>query len=381
MSTLLVWREKLQEIYARYSAYILKVLQFLLGLLLFGLINANVGFMEMASSVACTAGLAVICTFFPMIVMVMAATVLVLVHFYALSMPIAAVSLVIFLLMDIFYFRFTPKKAWIVLLSAIAFGLKIPFVVPVIFGLLGTPVWIVPAACGIISFYMIDYVKTSATVLRSADADSMADSLISFTRQVFSSKEMWLMVGAVVIGILVVNVVRTRAVNHAWKIASAVGSVVCVTVASAGNIVLETGISYTTIIASAVLGIVVGLVLELIFFSMDYSRTENIQFEDDEYYYYVKAVPKVGVSAPEKEVKRITGRKSQEDKNAGAQSRPERTGQAAAGNAGSPGRSAQPGRSANTAPGGSVDTNTEEILLTSSLGKELVLLQENDRTE
>lgn len=381
MSTLLVWREKLQEIYARYSAYILKVLQFLLGLLLFGLINANVGFMEMASSVACTAGLAVICTFFPMIVMVMAATVLVLVHFYALSMPIAAVSLVIFLLMYIFYFRFTPKKAWIVLLSAIAFGLKIPFVVPVIFGLLGTPVWIVPAACGIISFYMIDYVKTSATVLRSADVDSMADSLISFTRQVFSSKEMWLMVGAVVIGILVVNVVRTRAVNHAWKIASAVGSVVCVTVASAGNIVLETGISYTTIIASAVLGIVVGLVLELIFFSMDYSRTENIQFEDDEYYYYVKAVPKVGVSAPEKEVKRITGRKSQEDKNAGAQSRPERTGQAAAGNAGSPGRSAQPGRSANNAPGGTVDTNTEEILLTRSLGKELGLLQENDRTE
>ena len=144
---------------------------------------------------------------------------------------------------------------------------------------------------------------------------------------------------------------------------------------------LETGISYTTIIASAVLGIVVGLVLELIFFSMDYSRTENIQFEDDEYYYYVKAVPKVGVSAPEKEVKRITGRKSQEDKNAGAQSRPERTGQAAAGNAGSPGRSAQPGRSANNAPGGTVDTNTEEILLTRSLGKELGLLQENDRTE
>ena len=70
MSTLLVWREKLQEIYARYSTYILKALQFILGLILFGVINANVGFMEMASSVFCTAGLAVICTFFPMIVMV-----------------------------------------------------------------------------------------------------------------------------------------------------------------------------------------------------------------------------------------------------------------------------------------------------------------------
>lgn len=46
MSTLLVWREKLQNIYAQYSIYIRKALQFVLGLVLFGLINSNVGFME-----------------------------------------------------------------------------------------------------------------------------------------------------------------------------------------------------------------------------------------------------------------------------------------------------------------------------------------------
>ena len=81
MSTLLVWREKLQEIYAKYSTYILKALQLILGLVLFGLINANIGFMKMASSVFCTVGLAVICTFFPMIIMVTAAAALILVHF------------------------------------------------------------------------------------------------------------------------------------------------------------------------------------------------------------------------------------------------------------------------------------------------------------
>ena len=105
MSTLFVWREKLREIYAKHSTYILKALQLILGLVLFGLINVNIGFMEMASSVFCTVGLAVICTFFPMIVMVTAAAVLILVHFYSLSLPIAAVSLVIFLMMYIFYFQ------------------------------------------------------------------------------------------------------------------------------------------------------------------------------------------------------------------------------------------------------------------------------------
>ena len=27
-------------------------------------------------------------------------------------------------------------------------------------------------------------------------------------------------------------------------------------------------------------------------FSLDYRRTENVRFEDDEYFYYVKAIPK-----------------------------------------------------------------------------------------
>lgn len=334
MSTLLVWKERLQKLYASYSVYILKGIQFVMGILIFGLINYNIGFMKMASSVLCTIGLAVICTFLPMLVMTMAAALLILVHFYALSLPIAIVSAVIFLLMYIFYFRFTPKKSWLVLVAALAFGLKIPFVIPVAFGLMGTPVWIVPAACGIISYYMVDFVKGSATALKSADADGIAASLMSFTKQVLGNKEMWLMIMAVAIGILVVNVVRSRAVSNAWKIASASGSVVCVIVAAAGNMILEGRLSYASMVVSAVLGIILGLVLEFLFFSVDYSGTENIQFEDDEYYYYVKAVPKVGVSAPEKQVKHIT-----EDS-------------------------------------GNKNRNTEDILLTRSLSKELGIEKE-----
>ncbi len=73
-----------------------------------------------------------------------------------------------------------------------------------------------------------------------------------------------------------------------------------------GNMVLELHISYGTIILSSIIGILLGFVLELVFFSVDYSRTERVQFEDDEYYYYVKAVPKVVVATPEKTVKHIT---------------------------------------------------------------------------
>ena len=101
-------------------------------------------------------------------------------------------------------------------------------------------------------------------------------------------------------------------VDHSWKIASATGAAVCVIVGASGNISLGLHMSYTMMIFSGILGVVIGLFLEVFFFSVDYSRTENVQFEDDEYYYYVKAVPKVGVAVPEKKVKRITENQPQE---------------------------------------------------------------------
>lgn len=46
-----------------------------------------------------------------------------------------------------------------------------------------------------------------------------------------------------------------------------------------------------------------GFVLEFFFMNLDYARTERVQFEDDEYLYFVKAVPKRQVASSEKTVK------------------------------------------------------------------------------
>jgi len=41
---------------------------------------------------------------------------------------------------------------------------------------------------------------------------------------------------------------------------------------------------------------------------VDYQRTELLQFEDDDYYYYVKAVPKLSVSESNKNIKHINSK-------------------------------------------------------------------------
>ena len=54
MNSLFVLRERIKQVYASYSSYIIKFAEFIMGLLVFGMINSNVGFMKSASSLVCT---------------------------------------------------------------------------------------------------------------------------------------------------------------------------------------------------------------------------------------------------------------------------------------------------------------------------------------
>lgn len=308
MSTLLVWREQLQIFYAKYSVFIRIAFQFIMGLMVFYLINTNVGFMEKAASTACTAGLAAVCAVLPMIVMVMAATALLLLHFYTLSLPVAIVAALLFLLMYIFYFRFSTGKAWLVLLTAVSFALDVPLAVPIAVGLMGTPVCMVPAVCGTFSYYMILLVKGSSSTFKAGDEVQMVETLVAFAKQSIMNQEMWVMTAAVAVCILLVYCVRTLSVDHAWKIASVVGAAAGIVIGVMGNVTLNLHIALAPLVISGLLGVGIGLVLELVFLSVDYVRTERLEFEDDEYHYYVKAVPKIGVTAPQKSVKHINER-------------------------------------------------------------------------
>ena len=85
-----------------------------------------------------------------------------------------------------------------------------------------------------------------------------------------------------------------------------------IVVVAIGDVAMGVHASYGSLIFGSIGAAVIGVILELFFLSVDYSRSENLQYEDDEYYYYVKAVPKIVVSTPEKTVKRINERQETE---------------------------------------------------------------------
>jgi hypothetical protein len=116
---------------------------------------------------------------------------------------------------------------------------------------------------------------------------------------------MVVMLAAFAITVIVVYLIRRMSIDHSWSIAMAAGTMLDLSILLVGDLIYETNISVLGVILGSVLAIAVAKVIEFFRFCVDYSRTEKVQFEDDEYYYYVKAVPKMTVAAPTKTVKRI----------------------------------------------------------------------------
>ena len=72
-----------------------------------------------------------------------------------------------------------------------------------------------------------------------------------------------------------------------------------------GDLVFDTNVSILGLIIGTIFSVGIAKIVEFFAFHVDYSRAEKVQFEDDEYYYYVKAVPKITVAAPSRTVKKI----------------------------------------------------------------------------
>ena len=305
MTNLLVLREQLKSFYGKYEVYITPVLRFLLAFMSFSMINHAIGYMSALNSIAIVLILALLCSFLPLNFTVILAAAVSLVHLYAFSLECAVVALAVFLLMFVLYFRFSPNDNVVVLLTPLFFVLKIPYAVPIAMGLIGTPVSAVSVACGVIVYYVIGYMNESASVLNTFDAEGVVEKFRYIIDGVLGNKTMLVVVAAFTITIVVVYFIRRLSVDYAWTIAIITGALVNILFLLFGDLLFNTNVSILGLIIGSVIAALLVKVLEFMVFNVDYSRTEMVQFEDDEYYYYVKAVPKNTVATPEKRVKTI----------------------------------------------------------------------------
>ncbi len=314
MDKLFEVKGRLSEVYTRYSRYIDRVCRFLLALLTFVYINNNIGFSTMLANPLVTVVVSIICTFLPTVITMLFAIGMILVHLYSVSLGLAIVSAALFLVIYAAYLRYASGKSVVILVMLIASMFKVPVVVPIALGLIGGPEYILAVSFGTIITYTIDYVKSYTTLIGTVAETGVMEQITAYAQQLFSNKAMWITVISYGLVLLIVYYLRRLEVDHAWKVAIAAGALSHIIVVSLGNVMLDSAVGYGPVIISSIVAAILALVIEFFMFSVDYTRTEYLQFDDDEYYYYVKAVPKMKVAVGEKTVKRINERREKEPK-------------------------------------------------------------------
>ena len=305
MTNLLVLREQLRKFYSKYELYITPFSKFLLALVSVLIINDAIGYMSMLKNIEVVLVLALMCSFLPMNFIVLVAAAETLAHIYALSMECAAVVLAVFLLLFILYFRFSPRDTLAVLLTPICFLLKIPYVMPIAMGLVGEPMSVVSVGSGVIVYYTVHYMTESASVLSTFEEDGTLQKFRYVIDGMMANRTMFVAVISFAVTLLIVYFIRRLRVDYAWTVAMITGALANILILLFGDLMYNTNLSILGVIIGSVISVLLVKVLEFFVFNVDYSRTEFVQFEDDEYYYYVKAVPKNTVAAPQRKVKTI----------------------------------------------------------------------------
>lgn len=316
MTAILELKEKLVRFYGKNEVYLVPVMRFVLALTVFLMINLNIGYMEAVSSISVALILALLCAILPVRALMLIATVVILLDMYALSLEVCLVAVILFALVYFLYFRFAPKHGCDVLLTAVCCQFRIPYVMPLGMGLLREVYAVFAMICGTVVYFFLDGVKSNAKVLSgAAEVEGEGVSTISVAlNQLYGNKEMYLVLGVLSVTLVIVYIIRRMSIENAWRVAIISGTLFEAVGLIAGYMLLGISGKIIGVLIGSVISAAVALVLQFLFFNLDYSRTERTQFEDDEYYYYVKAVPKVFISGTDKRVKRFSGREKEQER-------------------------------------------------------------------
>lgn len=307
MTALLEWKQKLCAFCSKNETYLIPVGKFLIAAATFLLVDTKMGYMERLSNTSILLIAALVCALLPQAAVLLLTAVLVVLHCIALSLAAGAVAFVMFFVMYLLYFRFAPQYGYNALLMTIAYTLGIPYVVPAANGLLQKPPAAIPTICGTVTYYFLKgLIANEGSLSTKSGTKELLGKFQEIINQFTGNREMYLSCAVFALTALVVYTIRSLPVDYAWTIAAVTGMLVQYLAFFMGYMQIGLNNQNKQLAFGCLASIIILTVIQYFAFHLDYTRTERVQFEDDEYYYYVKAVPKQYVPAKERKVKEIS---------------------------------------------------------------------------
>lgn len=309
MAILLTCRDNLKAFFSRYDYIVTPVLKFLLAVVLFFSLNSQFGYMPLLKNGLLLFLLSCLCAFVPLEIMTGIGGVMIVLHSVKVSLDVGLVTLAVILVFYCGYMRFSPKTGMIVLLVPLCYSCHMMCALPIMLGFLVGPAAIIPAAFGVVLYYYGSGLGELVNVLAaSTDEEDSVAGYQYIMDMLLHNKVMLLTIVVFACVILVTYAIYRMSFGNSWIVAFFAGGFLNVVLFLVGSVTLKIDVEIGPILIGSLAGIFIAVVIQFGKGIVDYQKTELLQFEDDDYYYYVKAIPKLSIAESNKNVKHINSK-------------------------------------------------------------------------
>lgn len=306
MMTLLVLKSKIKNFYEKNYRIIRCILKILFAFGAFLIITGKLNYSTTLGQFWLLLLGAVVCGVTPDVITaggILFLTCAEIAHISGLLSVAILLSVVIYLLI---FGRLESKQSYLIFVIPLLSAVHLEYVIPVVAALFASPAVIPALVMGIVLQYMIngvaDYVAAAAG---GGEAENVLVPLRYLFDYLLKNQHLLVTVLAFCMAFLCAYAIRRGKFKHGFQIAILVGTLILMSIELLSNIVLELNMNLMLLTLRVLLSMAAAYVIQFFYMTLDYHGTKKLQFEDDEYYYYVTAVPKFKVAVVDKTVTRI----------------------------------------------------------------------------
>ncbi len=292
MNQISALRDGLGNVYRQHDYWLQPLFRALTALVMFIMIRLRLGGSGMFGSLPVLLAAAIFCAFLPWTAISFFSAALVLGNLFAQSLEMTLVGTLVFLMAGLIQSAFRAKAGILLALLPFFYALHLPYVVVLAAGLTLGALGFIPLVLGTFIYYFLRYVTENAgSIGTTTDVTEMANQYAGIFSGFLANREMLLMAAVVTIGFLTVCIIRNLPANYAFELSVVSGCILMGGLLMAGS-AADVVAGFSGQLLSLLASLLLGLLYILLFHGADYRGSERLQFEDEEYYYYVKAVPK-----------------------------------------------------------------------------------------
>ena len=242
MTQLLEIRDNIKVFFSKYDIFIIPFFKFLLALIALLMINSRLGYMQRLDNKGIVLIVSLACSFLPTGAILLFGSLFSMAHIFALSPEVALVVVVVFMLIYLLYLRFTPSESLCIVVTPMLFVLHVPYIVPVVMGLVGGPASALSVVCGVIVYFTLHVVTQNAANV-SGDLSDILGQIRLIIDSLLGNKQMMVLAAAFAIVTIAVYIIRRLPIDHCWTIAMIAGAVLNLLIVLIGGLVTKAGFS------------------------------------------------------------------------------------------------------------------------------------------